>query len=273
MAHINFINSYSDFLSLPDNTKDMEFQTGLDDNHAWKLHIFLSPDTTTSSQTAKNTADFLIKNNVSFKMGNGGDDGKVFTVYVGDYDKASEIATALNNNFGTQYFKNYPLGGAQTPEDRKPYNNIGMRFEGVNSKSDDSLFAYYGHRGIPALQYNLSFAGIQNWQLSALACHIFLAEKCGDKYLGTSYRSHPWANQAFSDLSQKFSMQQINAYVSDALKLMRATHQEKFIYAKNLVPAERAVHLGVNDIITPKKQTAQQAVLDSIWKKIKGNQR
>mgnify|MGYP006981657113 FL=1 len=83
MAHINYISSFNEFLSLPENTKDMEFQTGLNDNHAWKMHIFLDQNNcTVSNRLIKNTAEFLIKNNISFKMGNGGDDGKVFTVYV-----------------------------------------------------------------------------------------------------------------------------------------------------------------------------------------------
>ena len=44
MAHINFVHSFSEFLSLPEKTKDMEFLAGKDDNHAWKLHIFLNQD-------------------------------------------------------------------------------------------------------------------------------------------------------------------------------------------------------------------------------------
>lgn len=275
MAHINYISSFNEFLSLPENTKDMEFQTGLNDNHAWKMHIFLDQNNcTVSNRLIKNTAEFLIKNNISFKMGNGGDDGKVFTVYVGEYDKTLRLATELNRRFGAQYAQNYPTGGAQTPEDRKIYNNIGIRFEGINSNPEDSLFAYYGHNGIPALKPDLAFAGRQNWQLSALACHIFLAEKCGAKYLGDNYGNQPWANQAFADLPQKFSSEQINNYVTDALKFMHATHQERFIYPKNLVPTENSVTLSVNDIIKTNSLTPkQQAVVDSICRKFKNHSR
>jgi hypothetical protein len=101
MAHINNVTSFDEFLSLPPDAKDMEYQTGRDDNHAWKLHIFLNQEgRTVSDPLIQDTVRFLIDNEVSFKMGNGGDGGKVFTIYVGEYDQARQVAQKLNKRFG-----------------------------------------------------------------------------------------------------------------------------------------------------------------------------
>jgi len=90
----------------------MEFQTDKDDNDSWKLHIFLNQDNkTVFDPIIRDTAKYLIDNNISFKMGNGGDGGKVFTIYVGEYDKAKHFATQLNAQFGDIYKKDYPSGG------------------------------------------------------------------------------------------------------------------------------------------------------------------
>ncbi len=260
MAHVNFVDSFDEFLSLPQNSKNMEFQTGKDDNHAWKLHIFLDQtDRTVSDPIIKDTVKFLIDNEISFKMGNGGDQGKVFTVYVGEYDRAQHIAKQLNERFGDRYKKDFPLGCADTPEDMPIFNNIGMRFEGVKDswikENEGSFFSYYGHAGIPSIdhgiQFNDSTEEINDWKMSALACHIFLAEKCGAKYLGQDYKTNPWANKAFESLRAKYTHTQIQSYVSNALKLLRASHQERFIHNKNLVSPEQGVSLSIDDIIPP----------------------
>ena len=256
MAHINFVHSFDDFLALPQNAKDMEFQTGCDDNHAWKLHIFLNQDNrTVSDPLIKDTVKFLIDNEVSFKMGNGGDGGKVFTIYIGEYDKARSIAEQLNQQFGDKYKEDCPEGGANLPEDIHVFNNIGMRFEGVKddwlTKNKDSAFSYYGYSGIPSLNRNLQFNGMNDCQLSALACHIFLAEKCGAVYLGHNYKQNPWANKIFEDLPTKYTQQEIKSYVQLVLNYLKVTHQERFIHSKNLVPPEQGLSLSVNDIIPP----------------------
>lgn len=258
MAHVNYVHSFDEFLSLPPNAKDMEFQTGKDDNHAWKLHIFLDQDNkTVSDPLIKDTAKFLIDNEISFKMGNGGDGGKVFTIYIGEYDKAQYIAKQLNENFGDRYKKDFPRGGigTDTPEDMHIFNNIGMRFEGVkdswSEENKDSYFSYYGYGGIPSLDHDLQFNNMNDKVLSALACHIFLAEKCGTKYLGQNYKKNPWANKIFEDLSTKYTHKEIQDYVSSVLKELKTTHQERFIHKKNLVSPEQGVSLSIDDIIPP----------------------
>ena len=252
MAHINFVHSFSEFLSLPEKTKDMEFFAGKDDNHAWKLHIFLNQDErTVTDPIIKNTAKFFIDNNISFKMGNGGDGGKVFTAYIGEFDKASQVATQLNTLFGEEYKKDCP-SPQKTSSDILVFNNIGMRFEGTKYENKDSLFMHYGVIGIPTLDRNLQFNGINDRKLSALACHIFLAEKCGTKYLGSDYKNNPWANKVFADLPNKYNSQQISDYVSQALNILRATHQERFIYEKNLVDSSQGIKLSVDEIISGK---------------------
>lgn len=189
MSHINYIDSYDEFKKLLANTRDMQFNNGRDDNHAWKLHIFLDQDNkTVTSPVIQNTVKFLIENNVSFKMGNGGDDGKVFTVYIGEMDQALQIGYLLNENFGVDYKKEYPVG-VNLPEDMRIFDNIGMRFEGCiddwSSANKDSVFAYYGYQGIPTFRRGqMIIDGKDDKELQALACHIFLAEKCGYKYLG-----------------------------------------------------------------------------------------
>ena len=257
MVHQNYVNSYEQFLSLPSNTKDMEFQTGEDDNHAWKLHIFLDQEKlTVSNPIVKDTVKYLMDENISFKMGNGGDNGKVFTIYIGEYEKAQRVAKQLNNKFGNRYKEDYPQGLINTPEDMKVFNNIGIRFEGTNSYNDDSIFAYYGHQGVPAFKRNLSIRGIQDEKLSALACHIFLAEKCGAKYLGENYNQNPWANKIFEDLPKKYTYEEVQGYVSDALNILRSLHQERFIYDKNRVSSEQGVSLSIDDIIPTFKQSS-----------------
>jgi len=254
MAHINFVHSFDEFLTLPRDAKDMEFQTGNDDNHAWKLHIFLNQnDRTVSDPIIKNTAKFLIDNEISFKMGNGGDGGKVFTIYTGEYGKAQKIAWQLNEQFGDKYKEDFPQGGVNLPEDMYVFNNIGMRFEGVKDgwlvQNKDSAFSYYGYAGIPSLNRNLQFNGLNDYKLSALACHIFLAEKCGAKYLGYGYEQNPWANKIFEDLPAKYTHQEIQDYVRLALNYLKTTHQERFIHSKNLVPSEQGLLLSVNDVL------------------------
>lgn len=82
------------------------------------MHIFLNQDNrTVSDPLIKDTVKFLIDNEVSFKMGNGGDGGKVFTIYIGEYDKARSIAEQLNKQFGDKYKEDCPEGGANLPED------------------------------------------------------------------------------------------------------------------------------------------------------------
>lgn len=260
MAHINFINSFEDILSLPPDTKDMEFQTGKDDNHSWKLHVFLDQDNkTVSDPIIKDTAKFLMDNKFSFKMGNGGDGGKVFTIYIGEYDEAQSVAKQLNDQFGDRYKKDFPQGGVKLPEDMHVFNNIGMRFEGVKdnwyAQNKDSAFSYYGHAGVPSLNRNLIFNGIQDTQLSALACHIFLAKKCGAKYLGKDYEKNPWANKLFEDLPIKYTYQEVQNYVSAALNYLKATHQERFIHINNLDPSGKGVNLSINDIIPSFQQS------------------
>ncbi|MBE6444459.1 MAG: hypothetical protein E7019_00165 [Alphaproteobacteria bacterium] len=262
MAHVNYVHSFDEFLSLPQNSKDMEFQAGKDDNHAWKLHIFLDQtDRTVSDPIIKDTVKFLIDNEISFKMGNGGDGGKVFTIYIGEYDKAQYIAKQLNENFGDRYKKDFPRGGIDTSEDMHIFNNIGMRFEGVKDswikENEDSSFSYYGYEGIPSLDHNLQFNNMNDRVLSALACHIFLAEKCGTKYLGQNYKKNPWANKIFEDLSTKYTHKEIQDYVSSALKHLRTTHQERFIHKKNLVSPEQGVSLSIDDIIPPSTFSSQ----------------
>ena len=260
MPHINYVHSFDDFLQLSPDTKDMEFQTGKDDNHVWKLHVFLDQDNkTVSDPIIKDTAKFLMDNEVSFKMGNGGDGGKVFTIYIGEYDKAQFIAKQLNNQFGDRYKKDFPQGGVKFPEDMHVFNNIGMRFEGVKDnwyeQNKDSAFSYYGHAGVPSLNRNLIFNEINDTQLSSLACHIFLAEKCGAKYLGKDYEKNPWTNKLFEDLSTKYTYQEVQNYVSNALNYLKATHQERFIHSKNLVPRGEGVDLYINDIIPSFQQS------------------
>ena len=254
MAHVNFIHSFDDFLKLPPNTKNMEFDNGRDDNHAWKLHIVLDQDNiTVSNPVIKDTAKFLIEHNICFKMGNGGDGGKVFTAYIGEYNKVQRVAERLNSLFGNRYKENYPQGGINLPEDRFVFHNIGIRFEGVKDSwgvpNRDSVFSYYGYAGVPSLDKHLHFNGMNDWQLSALACHIFLAEKCGANYLGSHYKQNPWANKIFENLPTKYTSQQIQDYVSSAVAFLKATHQERFIYSKNLVPPEQGISLSVHDII------------------------
>ena len=256
MGHQNYVNSYKQFLSLPSNTKDMEFQTGEDDNHAWKLHIFLDQEKlTVSNPIVKDTVKYLMDENISFKMGNGGDDGKVFTIYIGEYEKAQSVAKQLNNKFGNRYKEDYPQGLINTPEDMKVFNNIGIRFEGTNSYNDDSMFAYYGHQGVPIFR-KFIIREIQDEKLPALACHIFLAEKCGAKYLGENYNQNPWANKIFEDLPKKYTYEEVQGYVSDALNLLRSLHQERFIYDNNRVSSEQGVSLSIDDIIPTFKQSS-----------------
>lgn len=261
MAHINFVHSFDEFLSLPESSKDMEFQTDKDDNHGWKLHVFLDQNNkTVSNPIIRDTAKYLIDNNVSFKMGNGGDGGKIFTIYIGEYDESKRVAAQLNTQFGDIYKKDSPSGGINLPEDMHIFNNIGMRFEGVkdnwSNKNKDSAFSYYGFEGIPSLCKNLQFDGKNDHQLSALACHIFLAEKCGVKYLGRNYEKNPWANKIFENLQKKYTSKEISDYVKDALKYLRATHQERFIYNKNIVSSGQGILLSISDIIPLFKQPA-----------------
>ena len=256
MGHQNYVKSYEEFLSLPSNTKNMEFQTGEDDNHAWKLHIFLDQEKlTVSNPIVKDTVKYLMDENISFKMGNGGDDGKVFTIYIGEYEKAQRVAKQLNNKFGNKYKEDYPQGLINTSEDMKVFNNIGIRFEGTNSYKDDSIFAYYGHQGVPTFR-KFTIRGIEDEKLPALACHIFLAEKCGAKYLGENYNQNPWANKIFEDLPKKYTYEEVQGYVSDALKILRSLHQEEFIYDKNRVSSEQGVSLSIDDIIPTFKQSS-----------------
>lgn len=256
MVHQNYVNSYEQFLSLPSNTKDMEFQTGEDDNHAWKLHIFLDQEKlTVSNPIVKDTVKYLMDENISFKMGNGGDDGKVFTIYIGEYEKAQRVAKQLNNKFGNKYKEDYPQGLINTPEDMKVFNNIGIRFEGTNSYKNDSIFAYYGHQGVPTFR-KFIIRGIKDEKLSSLACHIFLAEKCGAKYLGENYNQNPWANKIFEDLPKKYTYEEVQGYVSDALNILRSLHQEECIYDKNRVSSEQGVSLSIDDIIPTFKQSS-----------------
>ena len=253
MAHINNVTSFDEFLSLQPDAKDMEYQTGKDDNHAWKLHIFLNQEgRTVSDPLIKDTVKFLIDNKVSFKMGNGGDGGKVFTIYVGEYDQASQIAQQLNKQFGNEYAEDFPEGAKSINEDMPIFNNIGMRFEGIidTASNSDSSFMYYGHKGIPSLDTHLQFNKMNNWELSSLASHIFLAEKCGAKYLGSDYEKNPWANKIFRNLLDQYTYQEISDYVSSALKWLRETHQERFIHKKNLVSPEQGVILSLKDIIS-----------------------
>ena len=260
MAHINFIHSFEDFLSLPPNTQDMEFSSGEYDNHAWKLHICLNQnDRTVSDPVIKNTAKFLIDNNISFKMGNGGDGGKVYTIYVGEYHKAMSVATQLNERFSEEYKKDFPKGTGDLTEDMHVFDNIGMRFEGVADnwcdRNKDSLFSYYGYEGIPSIDKDQLFNGIYDCQLSALACHIFLAENCGSKYLGPDYKKKPWANEIFKNLPNKYTYQEISDYVSSALDLLKSTNQRRFIYDKNLVPSSQGIILSIDDIIPSFRQS------------------
>ncbi len=260
MVHQNYVNSYEQFLSLPSNTKDMEFQTGEDDNHAWKLHIFLDQEKlTVSNPIVKDTVKYLMDENISFKMGNGGDGGKVFTIYVGEYDRAQFVAKQLNDQFGDRYKKDFPQGGVKLPEDMHVFNNIGMRFEGVkdnwNVQNKDSAFSDYGHQGVPTFR-KFIIRGIKDEKLSSLACHIFLAEKCGAKYLGENYNQNPWANKIFEDLPKKYTYEEVQGYVSDALNILRSLHQERFIYDKNRVSSEQGVSLSIDDIIPTFKQSS-----------------
>ena len=137
----------------------------------------------------------------------------------------------------------------------KVFNNIGIRFEGTNSYNDDSMFAYYGHQGVPIFR-KFIIREIQDEKLPALACHIFLAEKCGAKYLGENYNQNPWANKIFEDLPKKYTYEEVQGYVSDALNLLRSLHQERFIYDNNRVSSEQGVSLSIDDIIPTFKQSS-----------------
>lgn len=252
MVHINKIFSFDEFKNLPDTTKDLEFTSGNDDNHAWKLHIFLDQNNKNISHPIiEKTIKFFIDNKISFKMGNGGDEGKVFTAYIGDIEEALHIGKLLDKNFGAEYKKEYPIG-VNLPEDLKIFDNIGLRFEGCmdNWKKQDSVFSYYGYQGIPTFRRGeIMIDNKDDLILSGMACHIFLAEKCGHKYLGKNYQKNRWDKFIFEPLKSKYSYDEINSYVSKALQILRSTHQEYSIYQKNLVSKQDSVNLSIDEIL------------------------
>ena len=258
--HQNVLDTYDEFLGLPEGTKDMEFFAEGKYQNAWKLHLYTSPEVDVKNPTIQDTVKYFMDHNIQFKMGNCGDETKKFTIYVGDRDEATKLSQTLDETFGSDYAK---LSSPETKvlyEDQEIAKNIGIRFEGVNGDHMDSLFTSYGCQGTNSLKGSFHE---DNQDLNALSAHCFMAENCGYKYLGQSYKEDKWDKKIFGDKFNQLTLPEIEDYVSQKLNILHKTSQKNYIKENNLVEPSDGVALSVYDVLGYDKGSSQAQERDN----------
>lgn len=223
----NQIYSFQDIQKLSLDTTDYYFSAkGLLTTKGWKIHLFLNriSDVKSPVSEIQTISEYLIKNNIEHKYGNGSDGSRTFTIYPGGgRDVAESLAQSLNKQFNG-FFARLSPDGSTIDNDQTDYMfspNIGIRFDGLKVKG-------YGWRGVPRFIPNpetylivkavlkKDVSAEQESAIQLLAGHILLAKYCGANYLGKSYKNdnNDWDRFLFNDNIQGFSSDEINKVVN-----------------------------------------------------------
>lgn len=257
----NTVASFQELSKLP-NDAPYYFRGVRSYTTGWKMHLFLNnaPDKFPDlhNETVTQLSEFLINENLEHKFKNGCDGANTFCIYVGSRDDCENLAQRLIKLFGEKFQKLSPTGNDFSGSDKNLFNhpNIGIRFDGVNEKKNDSPFLRYGENGIPGFLYGINFASAvlgrkisdeQEDKLKKIACHLILAKYCGEKYLGKNYSQHPWDQEVF-DAGSMFSVSDIETYTQKCIALFDPV---KFIKPASL--AEKGYDINVDEKIKSTK--------------------
>ena len=249
----NVIHSYDELSRLSDDAPyyfngEKTYTTG------WKMHLFLNkgdngfPDL--HDKTIQELSKFLISENLEHKFKNGCDGANTFCIYVGSRDDCEELALRLAEKFAKKFQILSPRGNKFTGSDENVFGNpnIGIRFDGVNENLSNSPFLRYGDKGIPDFLHGIYLAGAvlgkkvtseQEEKLKKAACHLILAKYCGEKYLGKNYKTKPWDQEIFDNVSE-FSSDDIKKYTQRCINMF---HPRQYIKPTSLSSEEYEINI------------------------------
>lgn len=111
----------------------------VDPNDGWKIHLNAPPDI--NNPLTRQIVDYLVAEDVIFKVGKGGDDGQGITAYTGA--RTRDIAQAIDQRFGAQ------LGDPALGSDRVIAVKVAGRFVPTRAFETSAGLAHYGVDGIP----------------------------------------------------------------------------------------------------------------------------
>jgi len=110
----------------------------------WKIHLNVARDF--NDPVTRAIGDFLYGQDLQFKIGMGGEEGKGMTVYVGSRDRLEAVAAEINRRFGNQLG---PIAGDALVDDLPVAGNVAARF----APQGDGWHQYgYKSPGLPLLK-------------------------------------------------------------------------------------------------------------------------
>lgn len=257
----NTIASFQELSKLP-NDAPYYFYGARSYTTGWKMHLFLNSSTDKfpdlHNEAIAQISKFLINENLEHKFKNGCDGANTFCIYVGSRDDCEKLAQRLINLFGEKFQKLSPIGNHFSGSDQNLFNNpnVGIRFDGVNEKLDNSPFLRYGEKGIPGFLYGINFASAvlgrkipneQEDKLKKIACHLILAKYCGEKYLGKNYSRQPWDQEIF-DAGSMFSASEIEKYTQKCIAMF---NPQKYIKPTSL--SIKGYDINIGEKMKPQK--------------------
>lgn len=149
------------------------------EEYGWKLHLNI-----VSPENQEIVSKWLKSQGIPHKIGrSSGQEGKNLTIYVGDKNLASDVASQVNEQFSSileQASKNV------VKDDTQFSGNVYGRFD-IGTK--DSIFAQYGSSGIPYIkdqQTDMLSGGSTTPQMARSTADTYLRNKYGSFYSGGS---------------------------------------------------------------------------------------